>query len=352
MKSNFIKIFCPSLAAFGGTETHIIQVSRLLASHGYRVTLLALRSNLRRESLALLKNSKVKYMNGRQPLFLFSLFSNQNVLYTNSTGNACPYLWKLKGDMKQGFHHVHTSAAHEETQYWSPAYRHFLISRRLIVTCSETTKHNLESIGAKGTIRFLPYLNGIIQTATNRQTKTISSRPIRFGFIGRIEPAKGIDIIINAIKSSVCQGIEWHFFGDGASMTDLRQLQLENVTLHGAFNAETDLKRIHSEIDAVVLPSYHSEGMPLCLAEAMSSGLPWISTDRGGTKELVGDLKDCFVNSVGDADAFIRSCNILRNRIANGKIDTIAITERYETHFSFTSASKRWLSFFNELTAI
>ena len=55
-------------------------------------------------------------------------------------------------------------------------------------------------------------------------------------------------------------------------------------------------------LDALVLFSTHNEGMPLSLIEGMAAGLPWIATDRGGTRELAGSPDDCLVVAVPTVD--------------------------------------------------
>ena len=59
----------------------------------------------------------------------------------------------------------------------------------------------------------------------------------------------------------------------------------KHVELKGKIE-HNSLPRIYQSSDIFILPSLH-EGMSNTILEAMASGLPIITTDTGGTKELV-----------------------------------------------------------------
>ena len=53
--------------------------------------------------------------------------------------------------------------------------------------------------------------------------------------------------------------------------------------------------------DLLLLPSY-KEGLPLCVLEAMASGLPVICSDAGGLGDLVRDGENGLVLAAGDVE--------------------------------------------------
>jgi glycosyltransferase involved in cell wall biosynthesis len=80
---------------------------------------------------------------------------------------------------------------------------------------------------------------------------------------------------------------ELHLLGDGPLRTDLeslsKQLGLDrSVTFHGV---SPNVAEFLSELDAFVLSSV-SEGLPISILEAMSAGLPIVSTRVGGICEV------------------------------------------------------------------
>jgi glycosyltransferase involved in cell wall biosynthesis len=87
--------------------------------------------------------------------------------------------------------------------------------------------------------------------------------------------------------------------------------------------------------------------MPLSLIEAMSAGLPWIATDRGGTRELAASPAD---NLVVPASATLAECRAgvreLVRRIRSGETSRLAQRDAYDARFAPTRVAARWLEFF------
>jgi glycosyltransferase involved in cell wall biosynthesis len=103
-------------------------------------------------------------------------------------------------------------------------------------------------------------------------------------------------------------------------------------------------------LDALVLPSA-LEGIPRCLMEAMAAGVPVISSDIPGSRDLVSDGQTGLLFPVGDAGA-LRAClerlaadTTLRERLAS------AAKHRVEERFSATGMATGYLHLFQALTA-
>lgn len=342
-----VTIFCPYLGVFGGTENHIVEVSSLLARSGWKVHLAALRNNLNSPAQEKMKREGVALSEYPHPGFFWSLLRRTDVLYTNSQGNASPLLWRLKAAKQAGFHHVHTSADPVEQSYWRDGFKEFVRNARHLVACSETTCGNLKAMGAAGRLSFLPYITLPIPRIS-REAASPDGK-LRFAFLGRIEKPKGIDLILEAAGRPECAGIEWHFHGDGDYVQAIREAARPTIFLHGRYSGADAIAKIHSTTDAIVLPSWHSEGMPLSLLEGMANGVPWIATDRGGTKELAGNLPDCLIFEAGDVEGFIKSVLELAARIRGKKVDHSAIMARYDRSFCYEATTSRWLAFMADL---
>jgi len=64
-----------------------------------------------------------------------------------------------------------------------------------------------------------------------------------------------------------------------------------------------DMRELYASVDIVVLPSYYREGIPTSLTEGAACGLPLITTDMPGCREVVTDGEDGLLIPPRDAEA-------------------------------------------------
>lgn len=127
-------------------------------------------------------------------------------------------------------------------------------------------------------------------------SKQFSSRSkINFGFMGRIIPIKGIRVLIDAF-----QGIEASLSIYGKVGSQARFLEKENIVFKGFYNNE-NINQILQEIDVLIVPSIWLENSPLVIQEAFLAGIPVITSDLGGMKELVQDGINGFLFNPGSS---------------------------------------------------
>lgn len=105
-------------------------------------------------------------------------------------------------------------------------------------------------------------------------------------FAGRLSPEKGIDVLLEA--AARLPHVPVRLAGAGPLRDELLARKPANVTLVGRLEA-AEMERFYREARCVVLPSIAYEMCPLVLTEAMSHGLPTITTQLGGQQELVDD---------------------------------------------------------------
>jgi glycosyltransferase involved in cell wall biosynthesis len=115
--------------------------------------------------------------------------------------------------------------------------------------------------------------------------------------ISRLDSNKGIDWLINVFWETFGddKNIQLTIAGAGPLYESLNNFinsnSVPNIKLVGFVE---DIQSILSQADIFVLPSKF-ESFPLSLLEAMSFGLPIISTDTGGTKDIVSDNKNGYL---------------------------------------------------------
>lgn len=108
--------------------------------------------------------------------------------------------------------------------------------------------------------------------------------PLRLLFVGRLSRIKGVDEIIKAVESE--ENIELTIVGDGEERDYLESLvKTSKISFRGALKPE-QVKNEMIDSDILVMNSI-LEGKPMTIIEAMSYGMPIITTNVGGISELV-----------------------------------------------------------------
>jgi glycosyltransferase involved in cell wall biosynthesis len=108
-------------------------------------------------------------------------------------------------------------------------------------------------------------------------------------FMSRIEPKKGLGLLIPALESILGAGIEFHFVLAGSNPQDANyetkiKVQIQNsslakyTTITGFVSGDLKVELL-TKADLFVLPSYY-ENFGIAVAEAMAAGVPVVISDR------------------------------------------------------------------------
>lgn len=139
-----------------------------------------------------------------------------------------------------------------------------------------------------------------INTAVFKNFKKTPSTTTRFGFVGSIIPAKGLDILLNAWKHADTKDAELLIWGNLETDKTFSKVVQElakgqkNVYFKGTFLGN-EIKSVYEEIDILVVPSRWFENAPLVLRNAMHTHTPAIVTDLGSLPEMVTHGKTGYV---------------------------------------------------------
>lgn len=115
-------------------------------------------------------------------------------------------------------------------------------------------------------------------------------KKIIVGVVARLEPVKGIDVLIDAVPLILnnSKNVEFWIVGDGTEKNNLKEkvskIGLEDKVLF--YGHRDDVQALISEMDIFVLPS-RNEGMGRVIVEAMALGKPVVASKVGGVPDLV-----------------------------------------------------------------
>lgn len=150
------------------------------------------------------------------------------------------------------------------------------------------------------------------------------------GWVGRLSPEKGPDVLLEAFTASEVPGsVHGVFLGDGPLSTPLqeRAARLGLADRISWMGCVPDAGRLLRAFDVLVLSS-RTEGTPVVLLEAMAAGTPIIATRVGGVPDLLPahtallispesptELRDAIRQVIADPAAAMSRADAARRRL-------------------------------------
>lgn len=153
--------------------------------------------------------------------------------------------------------------------------------------------------------KLVTVLNGIGQEFDRANDHVpFDQSKINLLFVGRHDPQKGLDIILDAMDQIGDCPVHLHVLGD--SVVSQRHVEIhasKNVSFHGWMPRGRVFDFI-AESDAVVMPS-RWEGFGLVAVEAMRMARPVIASNRGALPEIVTNGRTGFVVDIDRPGSFV-----------------------------------------------
>jgi glycosyltransferase involved in cell wall biosynthesis len=148
--------------------------------------------------------------------------------------------------------------------------------------------------------------NGILPAATAAPSRSPGA-PTTIGFVGRLCRQKNLPLLLRAfsmVVRSPAASMRLVLVGDGPEKASLRELaQRLGLASEVEWWGECDGRSAIGCFDILALPSDY-EGFPYVLLEAMALGVPVVTTEVGGSEELVRSTSSGIIVPVGDLDGF------------------------------------------------
>jgi glycosyltransferase involved in cell wall biosynthesis len=360
---NFL-FYVPQMAAYGGMERHVCVLAQEAAARGHRVRLLTTSDSLNAAARSALRDAGVDFRElsrsrgnasklrkylwlWRQTVLARSI--PWDVIYTNGQSALAGIVWRAARGRREVriVHHHHTAADAGEQATWAAGFRQVLARAPEIIGCSRATCRGIEQALGREGVHFLPYFTACpVAREQVIEPGPASDRPVHIGFLGRLVATKGIDLLCALSLRPELAGIVWHIHGEGAGYPESHFAAFPNVRYHGAYRDLATHGEILRSLDAVALFSMHNEGMPLSLIETMSAGLPWIATDRGGTREIAIVPQNCVVlDHPCTLESALDGVAGLVRRLRAGETSRLSQRCAYDRHFEPRVVSALWFDY-------
>ncbi|WP_081747772.1 glycosyltransferase family 4 protein [Pseudoxanthomonas suwonensis] len=142
---------------------------------------------------------------------------------------------------------------------------------------------------------------------------------VRFGFIGRLDPSKGIEVLLDAFFRFKHSESELWIGGVGDSAyVDRLKRRTEDPRVR--FLGRVRPQDFYPEVDAVVVPSLWNDTFPGVVFEGLAYGKPVLGARRGGIPEMIQHGVNGFLFDPENADELVgvlasiaQNCDVRRS---------------------------------------
>ena len=354
----------------GGIETLIFEKSKRLNKDKYKVCVCVFESagalipEFEKNGIEVFILNKRKIFDVLLPFKLACLLKRLNVNIVH-THNQSAWLYggiatKLSG--KTLIHTEHTTVDSHEylNKHWLLIERILALFTAQITTVSKSVKDFMvknEGIKAE---KIMVVYNGVapetyqitVDIAQKKSSMGISKNDFVVGNVSRLVRNKDHENLLKAFKlmTEKIDNIKLLLIGSGPLKPELVKVaeSLEIADKIIFTGNRRDVPEILKIIDVFVLSSIR-EGFPVVLLEAMSSGLPIVTTDVDGNGELVIDEENGYVvearNSAALADATLR---ILNNKQVSQEMSNKNVL-RINARFTFDMMLENYEKIYNKV---
>jgi glycosyltransferase involved in cell wall biosynthesis len=196
------------------------------------------------------------------------------------------------------------------------------------------------------TIPFQIVPNAVIDESALAARTAPAGSQVQLLCVARLIERKGLGVLLTAMSKLTHQNVMLHIVGGGRDEQQLRRMAqdigvADKITFHGSLPHER-VMNMYRTCDIFVLPTL-SESCSMALLEAMSMGLPVVTTRVGGNPFLIQDGKNGMLVAPGDVAELVEALDMLihdparRHGIGNANMRKIADeftwsinAERYE----------------------
>lgn len=164
---------------------------------------------------------------------------------------------------------------------------------------SNIVRESLEFCGAKAEqIFIIPY--GVKLEAFPKREKAPAGDTLKLIYVGQVTHRKGIHHLLNVIDQFNSDSVSLKLVGTYSESENFVQKakNKKNIEFCG-FKTHDELLGLYQESDAFIFPTL-GEGYGLVVLEAMSAGIPVLSSDHAGGNDPIIDYHNGIVFRAGD----------------------------------------------------
>jgi len=242
-------------------------------------------------------------------MFMYLIFCNIHIVHVHVASRKSFYRKSLFIRLAHRFRKkiiIHVHGGEFDKFYWNESNS----NQQKYITKILNYGDTIIALGEKWKTSISKYCDRNIEVIYNsidsRSENSYDSSSKNIVFLGRLEEQKGVYDLIEAAEKVIAEEPDIKFILAGSSKDKKIEEILhnkglkDNFILPGWINEE-EIKKLFCNTMIFVLPSYN-EGMPMSILEAMSFGIPIISTKVGSIPEIIQHGTNGILLQPGDVE--------------------------------------------------
>ena len=309
-------------ASFGGVETYLVGLGKLLAADAELFALCALpelsdrltQAGVRVIRLPMFRRAKLlRFVTG---LIAVPLVLWRHQIETVQVNGFLESVLMLPARM-MGRNAVYTRHGPFEIELYSWK-RHplKLLARRIarwslrfsthVVCVSQTVADGIKTLVP--TTRYSVISNWVSGQPSYRSPRVeLVPRP-QVLCVSRLERYKGIHLLIEAARS--LPNVDFTIVGDGQYRNELEAMAADLPQVRFA-GFQRDTQQFYRDADLFIMPSMGPEGLPITSLEAMANGLPCVFSDLPVHREITDGGEGAFLFRSGEVKSLVSGLRLL-----------------------------------------
>ncbi len=185
--------------------------------------------------------------------------------------------------------------------------KHYFTAEKMLVLIS-SVRDKIYSWGYKGKV--VQVTTCFEESFAKLDVKYNTQAPFKVLFLARVEIIKGVIIALEALKifrSKSNIPIELTIAGDGGGLAEAKKFARENnlddVKFPGYVRGNEKISHLLDN-DIFLQPTYHPEGLPCAMLEAMACGLAVITSNAGGIPDFFENERMGFMLDTLEPEAY------------------------------------------------
>ena len=177
-------------------------------------------------------------------------------------------------------------------------------------------------------------------------------KEVKIGFIGRLVPEKGVELLLDAFRQLTQQGLKAQLLIAGEGRNEyVESLKARTSDLHVIFLGKVTPDEFFPRLDLTVAPSIWSEPLGRIVIESISYGKPVVATPVGGMPELLAPGTGLVAADLG-TESLVQAIQRALEMLRHDALSIYSASIAHSKNFELSAILNSYMTVYNSVAAV